>query len=142
MLILCFCVLCFLNVLRIYPMSMSKIYVGNLPFKTTESDMKTLFEQFGEIQEIAMIKDRYSNEFKGFCFITFQSQESAQNALALDGKEFSGRPMKVNMARENERRSGGGGGAGGGRRFGGGAGGGRGGEGDRRSSGGGRRERW
>ena len=116
---------------------MNKIYVGNLPFKATEPELRELFEQFGEIQEIALIKDRYSNEFKGFGFITFNSQESAQNSLTLDGKEFSGRPMKVNMARENERRPGGSTGSGG-RKFR---------DNDRRPAAGGggnggRRERW
>ncbi|OGT07841.1 MAG: hypothetical protein A2X78_03270 [Gammaproteobacteria bacterium GWE2_37_16] len=112
---------------------MNKIYVGNLPFKTTDQELQEVFAQFGELDEIALIKDRYSGEFKGFGFITFKSQEAAQNSLAMDGKPFGGRPMKVSMARENDRKAGGGDrrpGGGGDRRPGG------------RSSGGGRSERW
>lgn len=115
---------------------MNKIYVGNLPFQLNEDDLANVFQPFGEIKEIALIKDRYTNQFKGFVFITFATQESAEKALSMDGKDFGGRPMKVNMARENERRPGGGGagGAGGGRKFRGN---------DRRSGGGGeRRDRW
>lgn len=107
---------------------MNKIYVGNLPFQTTDQELEGEFQQFGKIKEIALIRDRYSNEFKGFAFITFIIPESAQQALAANGKDFQGRAMKVSIARAEERggRSGGGrGGAGGGRREGG-AGGGRG----------------
>ncbi len=87
---------------------MNKIYVGNLPFNTTEQEVEEVFKQFGDIEEIALIRDRYSNEFKGFGFITFTSQEGAQNALSMDGKEFLGRAIKVNMAREREKRPSGG----------------------------------
>ena len=103
---------------------MNKIYVGNLPFKTVEQELVEIFQQFGEIKEIALIKDRFSNDFKGFGFITFDSQAAAEGALAMDGKDFGGRPMKVNIAREEGKREGGGGG----RRFGGPGAGGRGGD--------------
>ena len=82
---------------------MNKIYVGNLPFQTTEPDLDSEFRQFGDIKEIALIKDRYSNEFKGFAFITYATPESAQQALTLDGKDFQGRPMKVSLARSEEK---------------------------------------
>lgn len=101
---------------------MNKIYVGNLPFKATESELQELFEQFGEIKEAVIIKDRYTEESKGFGFVTFDSPQAAQNALKMDGKDLSGRSLKVNMAKE-ERRTSGGGGGGGGRRSGGGGGG-------------------
>lgn len=101
---------------------MNKIYIGNLPFQVTQADLENLFHQFGEIKEVAMIQDRFTNKFKGFAFITFADQQSAQQALSLDGHDFSGRPMKVSIAREMEKRSGGGGG---GRRSGGRSGGGR-----------------
>jgi RNA recognition motif-containing protein len=94
---------------------MNKIYVGNLPFKTVEQELVEIFQQFGEIKEIALIRDRFSNDFKGFGFITFDTQTAAESALAMDGKDFGGRPMKVNIAREEGKREGGGG-----RRFGGG----------------------
>jgi cold-inducible RNA-binding protein len=106
---------------------MNKIYVGNLPFQLTEQDLEGEFQQFGKIKEIALIRDRYSNDFKGFAFITFVTPESAQQALAANGKDFQGRAMKVSIARAEERRGGGGersGGGGGRGRFGGGGGGG------------------
>lgn len=111
---------------------MNKIYVGNLPFQTTEQELEGEFKPFGEIKEIALIRDRYSNEFKGFAFITFATPASAQQALEANGKDFMGRAMKVSIARAEERggRFGGGGkgrpGGGGGRgSFGGKGGGGR-----------------
>lgn len=119
-------------------MAENKIYVGNLPFKTTDQELQEVFGQYGEIVEVALIKDRYSGDFKGFCFITFKTQEAAQNSLAMDGQQLGGRPMKVSMARENDR-------SGGGSKFGGGRGGAGGRGGDRRPGGGdrgGRSERW
>lgn len=103
-------------------MIMNKIYIGNLSFKATEQDVEDFFKQFGEIKEIALIRDRYSNELKGFGFITFTDPSSAQNALSKNGEELLGRPLKINLAREEGRREGGGGGrsGGGGGRFGGG----------------------
>jgi hypothetical protein len=129
---------CLSNCFFLGSIQMNKIYVGNLPFQTTDQELEGEFQQFGKIKEVALIRDRYSNEFKGFAFITFVAPESAQQALAANGKDFQGRAMKVSIARAEERggRSGGGGGGGGGRggREGGGGGGGRG-----RSGGGGGR---
>ena len=88
---------------------MNKIYVGNLSFNTTEEALEELFGQYGKITEIALIRDRFSNQLKGFGFITFDSQKEAQNALAMDGKEFLGRPLKVSIAKERRESSSGGG---------------------------------
>ncbi len=101
---------------------MNKIYVGNLPFQTTDQELEGEFQQFGKIKEVALIRDRYSKEFKGFAFITFVAPESAQQALAANGKDFQGRAMKVSIARAEERTGGSGrrdGGSGGRGRFGG-----------------------
>ncbi len=99
---------------------MNKIYVGNLSFNTTESELEELFGQYGKVVEVALIRDRISNRLKGFGFITFESQQEAESALALNGKEFLGRPLKVNMA-ESKPKTGGrgdrGGRSGGGRRW-------------------------
>lgn len=135
---------------RIYPMN--KIYVGNLPFQITDQELEGEFQQFGKIKEIALIRDRYSNAFKGFAFITFVTPESAQQALTVNGKDFQGRAMKVSIARAEERggrpsgggrggREGGRGGrpGGGGRYAGGGRGGREGGRGGNRDNGGGNR---
>ena len=93
---------------------MNKVYVGNLSFNTTEQEIEELFGQYGKITEVALIRDRISNQLKGFGFITFDSQQEAEAALALNGKEFLGRPLKVNMA-ESKPRTGGGSGSGSGR---------------------------
>ena len=86
---------------------MNKIYVGNLSFSVSEPELEELFGQYGKITEIALIRDRFSNQLKGFGFITFESQQGAESALAMDGKEFLGRPLKVNIAKEREPNAGG-----------------------------------
>lgn len=97
---------------------MNKIYIGNLPYSATEQDVQTLFAQFGDIENVALIKDRDTGRPKGFGFITFENQNSAQDALKMDGQDFQGRPLKVSMAKEkasgenNGGRRGGGGGGG------------------------------
>lgn len=131
---------CLSNCFFLGSIQMNKIYVGNLPFQTTDQELEGEFQQFGKIKEVALIRDRYSSEFKGFAFITFVAPESAQQALAANGKDFQGRAMKVSIARAEERggRSGGGGGGGGrGGREGGGGGRGRSGGGGRGGAGGG-----
>lgn len=108
-----------------------KVYVGNLSFGATEEQVRGLFEEFGEIQSIAMINDRDTGRFRGFAFV--EMEDSAANAAikALNGKQVDGRELSVNEARPREERSGGGGGYGGGNRGGGGYGGGNRGGGDR-----------
>ena len=108
-----------------------KIYVGNLPFDMSQSQVQDLFAEFGEVTDCQMIMDRDTGRPKGFGFIEMPDKNEALNAMKeLDGKEFSGRNIKVNEAKPREPRSGGGGygGGGGGRGgYGGGGGGGRGG---------------
>lgn len=101
-------------------MSQNKIYVGNLPYSVTDEELKEHFGQYGDIQEVKIITD-FEGRSKGFGFITFEEQTAAQESLASDGNELSGRQMKVNMAREDKKRTGGGSGRGG---YGGGGGGG------------------
>lgn len=113
---------------------MNKIYVGNLSFNTTEQELSELFSQFGKISEVALIRDRFSNQLKGFGFVTFDNKSEAQSALAMDGKEFLGRPLRVNIAQERTE-----GGSRGGRSGGGRSGSGRSGGGDRGDRGG---RRW
>jgi len=83
------------------------IYVGNLPFHTSESDVQELFEPFGEVTNVAMIRDRSTKRFRGFCFVEMES--GADEAIAaLDQQDFNGRPLKVNIAKAREDRPGGG----------------------------------
>ncbi len=88
---------------------MNKIYVGNLPYGTTEDELDSLFSENGQILNINIIKDRETGRSKGFAFVEFSSDDQVQQALKMDGFKLQGRPLKVSVARE--QRSGGGGGA-------------------------------
>ena len=128
---------------------MKNLYVGNLSFQTTESDLRAAFEPFGAIENVSMVTDRFSGQPRGFAFVEMSSDEEAEKAIAgLNGVELGGRALTVNEARPKAERGGGGfrGGYGGGNRGGGGGyggGGNRGGGGGRggRGNGGGYRGR-
>ena len=78
----------------------SKIYVGNLAYSVDDDKLKELFSPFGEIEEAIVIVDRFSKRSKGFGFVTFKDEESAQKAISeMSEKEIDGRKMKVNEAR-------------------------------------------
>ena len=97
-----------------------KLYVGNLPYNATETELRALFEQVGEIAEVTVITDRETGRSKGFGFVEMATEEGAQEAIRkFNGFDLNGRPLTVNEARPREERSGGGG-FGGGRRGGGG----------------------
>ena len=111
----------------------TKLYVGNLPFNTTENELQELFSQAGAVQEVTLMQDRFTGKSRGFAFVTMSSDEEAQNAISkLNGHSIEGRSLTVNEARPREARPPGGGG--GGRGYGGG-----GGYGGRREGGGQRR---
>ncbi|MFA6008878.1 MAG: RNA-binding protein [Desulfobacteraceae bacterium] len=99
-----------------------KIYLGNLSNEVTEDDLRQELEPFGQIESIAIIKDRHSGQSKGFGFAEMGSKDEGQAAIeGLNGKELKGKALSVNEARpKTDNRSGGGGGRGG---FGGGRGG-------------------
>src|SRR5262249_61621949 len=100
-----------------------KIFVGNLSFQTTESDLDGLFGQVGNVESVSIITDRMTGRSKGFGFVEM-SNEDADNAIQkLNGTEFGGRTLTVNEARPPAKREFGTGGGGGGRGFGGGGGG-------------------
>lgn len=106
----------------------TKMYVGNLTFEVTEAEVRDLFSQHGPVNEVALIMDRDTNRPRGFGFVTMNTKEGMDNAIAqLDGQDFNGRALTVNEARPREDRPPGGGGGGRGGR-GGNGGGGRGGE--------------
>lgn len=87
----------------------NKIYVGNLSYSVSEQDLRQLFEESGNISEVAIPQDRETGRARGFAFVTFESQDAAQKAVTLNGKEFLGRSIKVNMATGTNNRSSGGG---------------------------------
>ena len=101
-----------------------KVYVGNLSFSATEEDVRDLFSEFGDVESVAMINDRDTGRFRGFCFVEIAPSAADAAIAALDGKEVGGRNLRVNEARPREERSGGGGNrsGGGGSRSGGGRG--------------------
>ena len=105
-------------------MQQNKLYVGNFPYSVDEAQLRDLFSAYGQISDLAMIMDRDTGRPKGFAFITFAQQQSAEKALEQNGRDLGGRPLKVNMAMERDSRGGGGGGGRGGRPGGGGGGGG------------------
>jgi cold-inducible RNA-binding protein len=100
----------------------TKLYVGNLPFNTTENELQELFSQAGAVQEVMLMQDKFTGKSRGFAFVTMGSEEEAQNAISkLNGQSIEGRSLTVNEARPREQRPSGGGGRGyGGRREGGG----------------------
>src|SRR3954470_8795425 len=112
-----------------------KLYVGNLAYGVTDSDLEKMFAAHGTVQTAQVIMDRDTGRSKGFGFVEMSSDEEAQAAIAaLNGQDHEGRALTVNEAKPREDRPRGGGGGGGGR---GGYGGGGGGGGGRRGGGGG-----
>jgi len=76
------------------------IYVGNLSYDAGEDDVRSAFEEHGEVASVKLISDKYTNRSKGFGFVEMPDDESAQKAIdALDGTEIKGRPVRVNKAR-------------------------------------------
>jgi len=108
-----------------------KLYVGNLSYDVSSSDLEKMFSEFGNVESAEVIIDRSTGRSKGFGFVEMSSNSEADAAIsALDSKEMGGRTIKVNEARPRAESGGGGGGGGRGGRGGGGGG------------GGGRRDRW
>jgi RNA recognition motif-containing protein len=87
-----------------------KIYVGNLPFSSTEQDLKALFGHHGTVESVSVITDRETGRARGFAFVEMENASDAENAIrALDGSNLDGRDIRVNEA-QDKRRGGGGGG--------------------------------
>ena len=102
--------------------SQMKLYVGNLSFETTENDLRDLFAEHGTVTDVAILNDRETGRPRGFGFVEMPNADATRAMQALDGKDFGGRPLKVNEAQERERGAprgnfGGGGGGGGRGRF-------------------------
>jgi len=100
-----------------------KLYVGNLSYSVSSSELEQLFSQHGTVESAEVIADRMTGRSKGFGFVEMSSEAEAQAAIAaLNGQDHGGRPLTVNEAKPRENRGGGGGGGRGG--YGGGRGGG------------------
>jgi cold-inducible RNA-binding protein len=87
----------------------SKLYVGNLSFDVAEQDLQELFASHGEVISAKVIMDRETGRPRGFGFVEMAQAEDAQKAIqGLDGRDFKGRNLKVNVAQPRENRNGGG----------------------------------
>lgn len=83
-----------------------RLYVGGLPYSSTEDDVKQLFSQAGAVASAAIIMDRELGRSKGFGFVEMENDADAQTAISMfDGKDFEGRKLTVNEARPREERS-------------------------------------
>ena len=92
-----------------------RLYVGNLPYNTTDADMEQLFSQYGAVESAQVVMDRATGRSKGFGFVNMVNDGEANAAMeALNGRDYGGRPLTVNEAkpREGGREGGGGGGRG------------------------------
>jgi RNA recognition motif-containing protein len=97
-------------------MSVMKLYVGNLSFSTTDSDLSNLFSQAGTVESARIVTDRDTGQSRGFGFVEMSSRSEGEAAInQINGMEVNGRALKVNEAKPQEARGGGGGGRGGGR---------------------------
>ena len=91
----------------------TKLYVGNLSFRTTQEDLRELFAQAGTVESASVIEDRETGRSRGFGFVEMATQEEALAAIEqFNGKDFNGRNLTVNEARPRTERGGGGGGGG------------------------------
>ena len=86
----------------------TKLYVGNLPYEATESDLQTLFESAGQVSTINVIRDRATGQARGFAFVEMSDAEGAQRAISeLDKHQYGGRSLTVNEAKPMTPRAGG-----------------------------------
>lgn len=85
-----------------------KLYVGNLPYSSTEEELKEMFGRIGSVESVSIITDRFSGKSKGFGFVEMASEEEASKAVSeLSGQEIGGRKIIVSEARTEGERKGG-----------------------------------
>ncbi len=82
---------------------MKSIYVGNLPFTSTEDEVRNMFSQYGSVHSVKMVSDRETGRPRGFAFVEMDDSAASNAISALNGKEINGRPLRINEARERER---------------------------------------
>ncbi|MCX6165465.1 MAG: RNA-binding protein [Ignavibacteriae bacterium] len=84
------------------------IYIGNISRESSEDEIRTLFEEFGKVENINLIRDNYTKMLKGFGFIDMPENDEAEKAIkGLDGQMFNGRPLTVNVAKPKTDNKGG-----------------------------------
>ena len=85
---------------------MMRIYVGNLPYDVKDADLQAAFSEFGEVVQVELIKDRFSNQSKGFGFVEMANNSEADKAIkALNNTQMKSRAIKVNQAETKKGRS-------------------------------------
>ena len=82
---------------------MTKLYVGNLPFTANEETVRAMFAEFGTVQSLSLVNDRETGRPRGFGFVEMSSGDAAKAMQGLNGKDFGGRPLKVNEAQDRPR---------------------------------------
>src|SRR5246500_5732513 len=87
--------------------AVTKLYVGNLPFTTTDEAVRALFSKHGSVEKVTLITDRETGRPRGFGFVEMSNADAARAMQALNGADFDGRPLKVNEAQDRERSGGG-----------------------------------
>jgi len=83
---------------------MKKLYVGNLPYTSTEDELRDLFAEQGTVHTVNVIMDRETGRARGFAFVEMDDDDAVKAMEALDGTDFGGRALKVNEARQREER--------------------------------------
>lgn len=82
------------------------IYVGNLSYKATDDDLRTAFEQYGQVSSAQVIKDKFTGRSRGFGFVEMPSADEGNKAIeGLNNQDIAGRPVRVNEARPREERA-------------------------------------
>ena len=84
------------------PALQAKVYVGNIDYAATEAELGEYFSQYGQVESVNIPVNRYTGKARGFGFVTFASQQEAEQAMILNGSEFKGRQIQVNFAKERE----------------------------------------
>jgi RNA recognition motif-containing protein len=97
-----------LSIFFLREISMTKLYVGNLPFTATEDSVRDLFTPHGTVEKISLINDRDSGQPRGFGFVEMSSADASRAMQALNGVDFGGRSLKINEAQDKGRSGGGG----------------------------------
>jgi len=83
------------------------IYVGNLSYEKTEGELRSAFEQFGKVDSVSIIKDKFSGQSKGFAFVEMTNQVEAEKAMSMfNGRQMGERDIRVSLARPQEQRGG------------------------------------
>jgi RNA recognition motif-containing protein len=83
---------------------MTTLYVGNLPFSATEDEVRSLFEQHGQVDSVKIINDRETGRPRGFCFVDMPADDAQKAIAGVNGTPLNGRPLRVNEARERPPR--------------------------------------